>query len=170
MHYVGGVLGIDPSIGKNSESDPAGYAFVLRGQRAGELPIYYIESLHNECMTLNERLDKAKEFAHNRPTDRPCTEVRVEAISGFADFADSVAARVSVPCTSITHVTDKLTHLEKKSAIFQNKRIFLNKNIEPELKKILVEQLTSNHPKHDDLRDALLHSLDHEDQAWGSWV
>lgn len=171
FQYVSGILGIDPSIGKKEENDPAGYAFVLKGQRDdGTLPIYYIEGLTNKCMTLQERVDKAKEYVNNRPPDRPATVINVETISGFADFGDRVAASVSVPCKMIDHVTDKITHLEKKSHYFQNRRIFLNRNIDPELKKTLKHQLTTNHPKHDDVRDALLHCLDDESANWSSWV
>lgn len=171
FQYMAGVLGIDPSIGKKEENDPAGYAFVIKGQRSdGTLPVYYIEGLTNKCMTLQERVDKAKEYTSGRPRERPATMVNVETISGFADFGDRVAASVGVACTMIDHVTDKLTHLEKKSHYFQNRRIFLNRNIDPELKKALKHQLTTNHPKHDDLRDALLHALDDESANWSSWV
>ncbi len=171
LHFAGAILGIDPSIGKKEENDPAGYCFVLKAQPAdGSLPIYFIEGLTNKCMTLNERVDKAKEYVNGRPFERPCTMVNVETISGFADFGDRVAANVGVAVNMIDHVTDKITHLEKKSHYFQNKRIFLNRNIDPELKKTLKHQLTTNHPKHDDLRDALLHCLDDESANWSSWV
>lgn len=171
FHYQAGILGIDPSIGKKEENDPAGYCFVLKGQRDdGSLPTYYIEGLTNKCMTLQERIDKAKEYVTGRNRERPATMVNVETISGFADFGDSVARAISVPCTMIDHVSDKITHLEKKSHYFQNRRIFLNRNIEPELKKTLKHQLTSNHPKHDDLRDALLHCLEDESASWSNWI
>jgi len=172
FQYVGGILGIDPSIGKNAENDPAGYAFVIKAQRNdGSLPIYYIEALTNKCMSQQDRLDEAKAYCSNRPRERPATQVNVEGISGFADFGDTVAKSVSVPCTVISRVPDKITHLEKKSHYFQNKRIFLNRNIDPDLKKALVHQLTTNHPKHDDVRDALLHALDDESSSnWGAWV
>lgn len=169
--YIGGILGIDPSIGKKAENDPAGYAFVLKALPPdGSLPVYYIEGLTNECLTLDERLKRAKEYTEGRPRERPCTMVNVETISGFADFGDRVQASVSVPCTMIDHVADKITTLEKKSHYFQNHRIFLNRNIDPELKKVLVHQLTTNHPKHDDLRDAVLLCLDDESASWETWV
>lgn len=169
--YMGAILGIDPSIGKREENDPAGYALVLKAQRDdGTLPVYYIEALTNKCMTLQERVDKAKEYCTGRPMERPVTRVHVETISGFADFGDRVAASVAVPCTMITKVPDKITHLEKKSHYFQNRRIFLNRNIDPELKRELKHQLTTNHPKKDDIRDALLHALDDESANWSTWV
>lgn len=171
LRYVGGILGIDPSIGKHEENDSSGFAFVLKAQRNnGALPEYYIEGLTNKHMTLQERVDKAKEYTSGRPAERPATVVNVETISGFADFGDTVAKNVTVPCTMIPHVSDKITHLEKKSHFFQNHRVFINRNIDPELKRILKQQLTTNHSKHDDLRDALLHCLDDESANWSSWV
>lgn len=169
--FQAGILGIDPSIGKKTDSDATGYAFVLRGQRSdGTLPLYYIESLANEHLSFQARLDRAKLFTTDRTRERPCTQVFVEGISGFADFGDRVAASVSVPCTVVDHVKDKITTLEKKSHFFQNRRIFLNKNIDPEMKKTLVHQLTTNFPKHDDLRDALLLCLEDESTNWASWM
>lgn len=169
--FLGGILGIDPSIGKKEENDPAAYVLVLKAQRQdGALPIYYIEGVTNKCMTLQEREDKAKEYCTNRPQERPVHRVKVETISGFADFGDRVAARVAVPCEMIPKVPDKITHLEKKSHYFQNRRIFLNRNIDPELKRELKHQLTTNFPKHDDIRDALLHCLDDESANWSEWV
>lgn len=171
LTYLAGVLGIDPSIGKNEENDPAAFAFVLKAQRDdGTLPIYYIEALREGLMTLQQRLDTAKELCGNRPRERPATLINTEAISGFQDFGDMLAGSVSVPCNLIKKVPDKITHLEKKSHYFQNKRIFLNRNIPDEMKKKIVYQLTTNHPKHDDVRDALLQALDDESGSWSSWV
>jgi hypothetical protein len=165
------VLAIDPSIGKKAESDPAGYALVLKAQRSdGSKPIYYIEALENKCMSLQERLDRAKEYVTGRPSDRRVTEVRVEAISGFDDFAEIVARHLSVGVTKIAHVPDKITHLERKSHYFQNRRVFLNRNVDPEKKRALFDQLTTNKPLHDDVRDAVLHALDDESDDWRSWL
>ena len=167
FQFQAGILGIDPSIGKKEENDCSGYAFVLKAQRDdGSLPTYYIEALANQHLSLQGRLDKAKEYTTNRPRERPCTIVNAECIAGFADFGDKLAAHINVPCNNITHVVDKITNLEKKSHFFSNKRIFLNKNIDPELKKVLKHQLTSTHPKHDDLRDAVLLCLDDESSNW----
>lgn len=171
FQYVGGILGIDPSIGKREENDCTGMAFVIKGQRSdGSLPVYYIEGLTNAHMSFQERLDAAKAYCADRHRERPATKVNVEGISGFTDFGDKVAASVSIPCEVIKRVPDKITHLEKKSHYFQNRRIFLNKNIEGTLKDALAYQLVTNHPKHDDLRDALLHALDDESTSWASWV
>ncbi len=171
LQFQAGVLGIDPSIGKGKDSDYSGYAFVLKALRQGDaLPIYFIESLANERLTFQERVDKAREYTLNRPRECPATVVNVEAISGFADFGERVAASVAVPCKLITKVADKVTTLEKRSHIFQNKRIFLNRNIDSDLKRMLIHQLTTTAPKHDDIRDAVLLTLEDESSSWGSWV
>ncbi len=160
------VLSIDPSIGEKSENDPSGFALMLQVQRDGtELPFYYIESLHEGLMSLQERMDTIRDYIANAG-DIPVTLVRVETISGFKDFGNLVANNVPVACELVDKVPDKITHLQKKSHYFQNKRVFLNRNIDDVLKKTIKYQLTTNHPRHDDLRDAVLHGLDDESGMW----
>ena len=162
------LLTIDPSLGKNNEGDPSAYVLVLKIQRTDDksLPRYYIESLWNDHLDLPKRLDLAEEIVRSRPHDRPVTEVRVEGISGFDDFARLVAGRVPAPVTILNKVPDKISHLQNKSHYFQNRRVFLNRNIDETLRRELIHQLTTNHPTHDDMRDALLHALDDESGLW----
>jgi hypothetical protein len=57
-----------------------------------------------------------------------------------------------------------------KSNVFENHRVFLNANIAPELKTEISYQLTTNTPRHDDLRDAIFLGIDEVAQDWGAWV
>lgn len=169
--YQAGIVTLDPSIGSKKASDKSGYALVLRAQRDdGSLPMFYIEALANELHSFQQRIDKVKSMMANRPVERPVTRVRVETISGFKDIGERIAASVSVPCDLIDHVPNKLTNLERKSSVFENKRVFLNQNIDPALKTELAYQLTTNTPKNDDLRDAVFLGLDEADASWGAWV
>lgn len=171
LAYLGGILGCDPSIGKHEENDYTGYAFVLKAQPSGgALPVYYIEAIAQEHLSLQNRVDKAKEYTLNRSAERPATRVIVETISGFQDFGDKVMEAVAVPCTLVDHVKDKIVNLEKKSIVFQNHRIFLNKNIPEELKTTLVNQLINTHAPHDDIRDALLLTIEDESANWSTWI
>ena len=171
MQYVAGVVALDPSIGKKVRNDASGYAFVLKGQPSdGSLPRYYIESIMNERHSFTERVEAMKRLTSSRPRERPCTRARVEAISGFRDLGDKIAASVSVPCDVIDRVADKITNLERNSAIFENKRIFINRDISAQLKQEAAYQISTNHPKHDDIRDAILLAIDNEDSNWSSWV
>ena len=61
---------------------------------------------------------------------------------------------------------DKIANLENKSHFFENGKVKINKYIDPKLKDMLCYQLTTNFPKHDDLRDAVLLCLDDESGLW----
>lgn len=171
FNYQAGVVTLDPSIGGKKQSDKSGYALIIRAQRNdGTLPVFYIESLVNEHHTFQQRIDTVKGLMAGRPSDRAVTKVRIETISGFKDIGDRIAASVSVPCDLVDHVPNKITNLEKHSAIFENHRVFLNRNIASALKQELTHQLTTNIPRHDDLRDAVLLGLEDADASWASWV
>lgn len=170
FHYVAGVVSLDPSIGKKVQNDKSGYSFIIKAMRDGELPTFYIEALRNEHHSFQQRVDTMKEMCANRPRERPVTKARVETISGFKDVGDKIAASIAVPTDLVDHVPDKITNLERHSNLFENHRVFLNKNIDPALKDELVYQLTTNSPKNDDLRDTVLLGLDDESADWGSWV
>jgi hypothetical protein len=171
FQYVSGVVTLDPSIGGKKQSDKSGYAFIIKAQRNdGSLPVYFIDSVANELHSFQQRIDTMKSLIAGRPRETPATRARVETISGFKDIGERVAANVAVPCDLVDRVPNKLTNLEKHSAVFENKRIFLNQNINPALKRELVYQLTTNVPKNDDMRDAVLLGLDGDQANWGAWV
>ena len=165
------LLSIDPSIGEKNTNDPTAYVLVRVAQRDdGSLPLYYIEGAWNKLMSLQERLDLLREIVDVQAKDRELTRIKVETIAGFKDFGTLVAQNTPVPTTMIDKVPDKITHTQKKSHYFENRRVFLNKNIDPELKKEIVYQLTTNYPTHDDLRDAILHAFDDESTSWKDMI
>lgn len=170
--YAGAVVTLDPSIGANKKtSDYSAYARVLIAQPTdGSLSRFYIEEVIQAHHSFQQRIDTVKELIAHRPVERPVSRVRVESVSGFADIGERIAASVSVPCDLVDHVPNKLTNLEKSSAIFENRRIFLNRNIDPALKTELTNQLCQNTPRHDDLRDSVLLALTEDTASWSSWV
>ncbi len=165
------LLSIDPSIGAKSTNDPTAYVLVRKAQRDdGSLPLYYIEGAWNKLMSLQERLDLIREIVDAQAKDRELTRIKVETIAGFKDFGTLVGQNTHVPTTLVDKVPDKITHTQKKSHYFENRRVFLNKNIEPGLKKEIVYQLTTNYPTNDDLRDAILHAFDDESTSWKDMI
>lgn len=171
MTYAGAVVALDPSIGAKNTSDYSAYARVLMGQPSdGSLVRFYIEEIVQGHHSFQQRVDTVKELLSHRPIDRPVTKVRVESVSGFRDIGERIAASVSVPCELVDHVPNKLTNLERASALFENRRVFLNQNINPALKTELANQLCQNAPRHDDLRDAVLLAITTDTAAWSSWV
>ncbi len=165
------LLSIDPSIGEKNTNDPTAYVLVRIAQRDdGSLPLYYIEGAWNKLMSLQERLNLLREIVDVQAKGRELTRIKVETIAGFKDFGTLVAQNTPVPTTMIDKVPDKITHTQKKSHYFENRRVFLNKNIDPELKREIVYQLTTNYPTHDDLRDAILHAFDDESTSWKDMI
>lgn len=160
-------IGNDPSIGKNEENDFTGTALILKAQyydSAGHE--YYIDGLWNEKISLNARIEQLKSIAAGRPAELPVTTIRIEAIAGFNDYADEVIRRTNLPIKRIDWVKDKISTLENKSHYFENGKVFLNRNISKELKDMLLYQLTTNEPKHDDIRDAVLLCLESQGSVW----
>jgi hypothetical protein len=164
---VAKIIGNDPSIGKDSEDDPTGTALVIKtGYDDGTGNDYWIDGLWNEQLSLEKRVQQLESIAAGQPADSPVTHVEIEAISGFDDYASTVIRRTNLPVHRVEWVKDKLTNLENKSHYFENGKVHLNKNIDPDLKDKLVHQLTNNHPKHDDLRDGVLLTLDDTSGLW----
>lgn len=152
----------DPSIGKTLEADFTGLAvgYKFRAKDDDEAFTYYITELVNEHLSLNSRISLLKRIKLEEPETRPIREMRIEGIAGFKDFVAEARRRTDLPIKEISKVPDKISHLENKSHYFENGRVFISNRIPKPLRDMLVHQLTTNHPKHDDLRDAVLHLLD----------
>jgi phage terminase large subunit-like protein len=160
-------LCVDPSVGKNAESDPTGIALIVKcGYDDGSGNVFYIHDVWEEFLSLDARVRKLQEIADGADRRTIVTKVRIEAISGFGDFSSEVIRRTNLPVEEIDHVKDKMTNLEAKSHFFENGKVYVNKNIDQKKKDTLIHQLTTNHPKHDDVRDAILLGMDNESQLW----
>lgn len=147
----------DPSIGEHESNDYTGIATIIKTRlKEANSFRYYIKDVYQEHLSLHERV-KLVESWHSREN---FGEFRIEAISGFKDFAAEVRRTTNVPVKTIEHVKDKITTLENKSALFENGKVLINKNINNKMLSILIEQLTTNVPSHDDIRDAVLIGLD----------
>lgn len=167
------MLGVDPSIGKDkTENDFTGIALVLKTQYSDSEGgyDYWIENVWNEHLSLNERIMLLKRIQDSRPIAAPITQAAIESISGFQDFTQEVIRRTNLPVKEVDKVLDKITNLENKSHFFENKKVHINKYIDPVLLDQLVYQLTTNHPKHDDLRDGVLLCLDNSTTGRWDWI
>lgn len=164
------LLGVDPSIGRDiSENDPTACALVYKTQFTDNLGggcEWWIMNVWSKHLSLNERVLLLKKISDDQPTGKPITHLRIEAISGFQDFSQEVIRRTNLPVTEIDKVKDKISNLESKSHFFENKKIHINRHIDPVLLDQLVYQLTTNHPLHDDIRDAILLTLDADSGIW----
>ena len=170
-------MGNDPSIGKKGEnkaktdSDFNGLALIWETTPVGKAgPIeYWIMEAQEGRLSLDERRDLLLSIGNQQTEDRRPKKVFIEAISGFDDYA-SYCSKSSIPVSRVEWVPDKLTNLENRSHLFQQRRIHLSKRIEQAMKKKIVYQLTVNHPTHDDVRDAILLPLPLYTKSWKAWV
>jgi len=155
------LLGVDPSIGETGDSDYTGMVLILKTVYSdGSGNNYWIDSIWNEHLSMDGRIKFLERIQANLKEGLKITKANIEGIAGFKDFVAEVRRRTNLPVHEISAVKNKLTNLELKSHYFENKKIKINKNIDPPLKDLLRYQLTTNYPKHDDLRDALLLCLD----------
>ena len=149
--------GCDPSIGQKVENDFTGIASVLKTKLKDENSFrFYIKNVINEHLSLDARVKRLDEL---HKTEK-FTKVFIEGISGFKDFVAEVKRRTNIPVKEVDKVPDKIANLENKSHWFENGKVFINRNMDFKMKNLIVEQLTNNHPLNDDIRDAILLTLD----------
>lgn len=161
FEYVGCVLGCDPSIGQKEENDFTAMVlmYVFRYTDARGY-FYYIDRLWNEHWTLDQRVTKLQAIQDAQPHDRKITTAFIEGIAGFKDFVAEAKRRTTLPVREVDKKPDKLAELENKGWFFENGRVFISNQIEPRLRDEWIYQMTTNHPKFDDLRDATLLPLE----------
>jgi len=157
------ILAIDPSIGKKADktnSDPTGMAIVYKTvlKDSRESYRWYIKDVINERLSFQERINTAQSLHHQYNF----RSVIVEAISGFADFSSELKRLTNLPIKEIKSVPDKITNLGNNQAKFENHKVFIYNNIDIRKKQLLIEQLVTNYPTHDDMRDAVLLALNHQ--------
>lgn len=162
-------IGNDPSIGKKNDSDPTGTAVVIE-TLTGEGNDFWIEWIDDARMTLGERKRQLQDLAKDRPEDRPINQVRIEAIGGFDDYATYVITETNLPVHRVEWVPDKITNLENRSHYFENGKVHISNLIPREKIDKLVHQLTTNYPEHDDIRDAVLLTMDLEPGSWEKFM
>jgi hypothetical protein len=161
------LLLVDPSVGKKEENDPTGIALILKCRYDDSNGnVWYIQDVDEQHLSLDARVTLLETMCARQDKRFPVRRVRIETISGFQDFGAEVIRRTNLPVEQIEKVKDKITNLENKSHYFENGKVMINKNIEPRLKDKLIHQLTTNHPKNDDIRDAVLLGLDDTSGRW----
>ena len=163
-------VGNDPSIGKKNDSDPTGTAKVIETTSGEGGSDFWIEWIDAANRTLGERKKELLDIVHDCPMERPVNEVRIEAIGGFDDYATYVITETNLPVKRVEWVPDKITNLENRSHFFENGKVHVSNRIPPDKIDALVHQLTTNYPEHDDMRDAVLLTMDLEPGTWEKFM
>lgn len=165
-------LTCDPSIGAKLENDPTACGVIIQTARADAPGIheYWIEEAVERRMSLDERITELTRMINSRTGgrgERRIRGARIEANGGFGDFGAQCKKRLAVPVTEVKQSKDKLTVLENKSDHFQNGRVHISRAIPPDIRTKIKNQITTNHPANDDLRDMVLLALDDQSGLWG---
>ena len=154
-------LNCDPSIGAKEENDPTALALIYVVMFPGELkPTFIIMKLLQDHMSLDIRTKKIVSICAEQAPGFTVNETRVEAISGFQDFISHLRKNTDLRINDITHVKDKISNRECKSGFFENGHVRISTSIPRATREAALYQLTTNHPKNDDLADAILLGID----------
>ena len=167
------VLGCDPSTGEKEIGDPAGFAVVIKTTGPGTRFDYWIEALHNQVMTWDERLaqlERMQAMQNAKGVEFKLRRAQIEAIGGFKDFGNQAKAKTSLPVELITWVKGKKANLASKAGHFEFGRVHISKKIPADLRNTLIEQLTQNEPPKDDLRDSVLLCMEETKVSMKDWV
>lgn len=170
FRLVSVLLLVDPSIGEKEQNDYTAIHLVWVTQfddAVDGASEYWIVDSWNEHLSLDKRIKLMCDIAAEQPADRRITQLRIEAIAGFNDFAAEAERRTSLPIHRVQNVKDKISNLESKSHYFENRKVHISRRLGDKvtkdglnLKDAIVYQLTTNYPQHDDLRDSLLLGFD----------
>lgn len=161
FEYVTCVLGCDPSIGQKEENDFTAMVLVyVYRYTDGRGYFYFIDQMWNEHWSLDKRVKELQAIQDRQPYNRKINLAYIEAVAGFKDFAAEVRRRTTVPVREVDQNRDKLAVLETKAWFFENGRVAYNQYIEPKLIENWKYQMTTNHARYDDLRDATLLPLE----------
>lgn len=175
VHIIGTELSCDPSTGKD-EGDPAAFGYGVQTLGPGSKKELWIEWLEEGNLSFDARLAKLEALKSQIGARLPDPEFRlrrayVESIGGFKDFGEQAKAKTGLPVELVTWVKGKLANLSAKSGHFEFGRVHISTAIPKKTRDRLVDQLLSNEPVHDDLRDVVLMLLEDPSGApMRSWV
>lgn len=144
--------GVDPAVGDKRENDYTAKAWVIKTS----LGNYYVAGATNDKFNFKKNMEHIKTLHKIYEFDA----VFIESIGAFQYFADELVRTTDLPIRKVTHVKEKLARLEAQSVKFENGKVFISEDIDEEIRETLIDQITTNNPPHDDIRDAVLLCLE----------
>jgi predicted phage terminase large subunit-like protein len=145
-------LGVDPAIGEKAINDCTGKALVYKDKNEN----FYIDMIWNDRFSFNANIEHMIALYSRYKF----AMLKLEGISAFQALGQEIKRKTSIPLKMITSVKDKISRLEAQSSKFENGKVFINRRIPRELMNELIEQLINNFPDHDDIRDAIILTLE----------
>lgn len=163
---------VDPSIGQKVENDKTAIVAMLKSLMAdARTADFWITKIVNEHLSLNDRIIRLQDLIDHPPLGFRITKVRIEAVAGFKDFAAEARRRLrGCGVEEVDVVKDKISVLETKSWHFENGKVHISKSIDRPTITEAYNQLTVNHPPHDDVRDGILLGLESGPTSWGQFI
>lgn len=149
------ICGLDPACGEKEMNDFSGYATI----HVTENYDVYIERATQAKNSFNDNMNMVENWDRRYNPDA----FAIEAISGFKQLTSEIKRTKNIKLKEITTVKDKITRLEAQSYRFENGKVFINEEMPKNDLDVLVEQLINNFPEHDDVRDAVIISMENID-------
>lgn len=150
------ICGLDPACGEKAMNDFSGYATIHITDNFD----IYIERATEAKNSFNDNMNMVESWNNNYSPDA----FAIEAISGFKQLTSEIKRTKNIKLKEITTVKDKITRLEAQSHRWENGKVYINLEMPKKDKDTLVEQLINNYPEHDDVRDAVIISMEQIDQ------
>lgn len=143
--------GIDPAEKTKEQND-----FTAKiGAIKTNLGNHYIFDATNQKLSFHANLEDIKAWGKRFLFSR----VKIETNKGEALFTE-IKRTTSIPMVGIHETRDKTSRFIGQSAKFENGKVYISMLIPESIRGELVEQITTNNPPHDDMRDALLLAIE----------
>ena len=145
--------GIDPAEKTKEANDFTSKVGVIETN----LGNYYVFDATNKKLSFKSNLDDIIAWALRFNLD----SLDIETNKGEALYSE-IRRTTNLPISGIHETRDKISRFKKQSAKFENGKVYISMLI-PEAERLtLIEQLTTNNPTNDDMRDALILALEGE--------
>jgi len=149
----------DPAIGKATHNDYSAKVLIYVSKDLN----YYIHDVRCAKYSFNENIEEIKSWHALESFDI----FKIEEISGFQAFGQELIRTTRIPVKEIKFVKDKITRKQTISHLFENGKVFINKQIGTKhldnhrnLLNETIYQLINNTPENDDISDAIILGLE----------
>ena len=150
-HIISVTGAIDPAEKTKEQND-----FTAKiGAIKTNLGNHYIFDATNQKLSFNANLLEIKSWCQRHGFGR----VKIETNKGEALFTE-IKRTSTIPISGIHETRDKTSRFIGQSAKFENGKVYISMLIPEAIRTELIDQLTTNNPPHDDLRDALILAIE----------
>lgn len=146
------ICALDPACGEKQLNDFSGYCTLHIDDNYN----VYIERVAEMKNSFNANMDAIDSWN----TRFNPSVFAIEAIGAFKQLTQEVKRTKNIRLKEVTSVKDKISRLEAQSFRFENKKVYINSEMNKKEMDNLVEQLINNYPVHDDVRDSVVLAME----------